>query len=285
MNIRGRSVCSLIVLICSVVCLSSLAAAVENYTATIKVDLQDEKAPVPAALYGILMEEISHAFDGGIYRELIQNRSFEEGVLPPGTKLIEKDDGSLKMELDSFPPGVPEDRQPMPWPWAMNCGWDLNRRMIGWSLNKQADSGSEMKLTEANPMNDASSLSLELTVAGDGPLSLVNSGYWGINLQEGNSYRLTFYLRHGTSEGGITVSLQDKDGKLAFVDAEESTFVWARQMGYERDQLTTPTRTGDDLDVFSYLNGDVIHCKVKNEGHGAIHGISEEVLLGFLQSW
>ena len=216
MNIRTRSVCFVIIPICSVVCLSSLSVAVENYTATIKVDLQDEKAPVPAALYGIFMEEISHAFDGGIYGELIQNRSFEEGVLPPGTKLIEKDDGGFKMELENFPPGVPEDKQPMPWPWSMNCGWDSNRRMIGWSLSDQANSKSKMELTEANPMNDASSLSLELTVAGDGKrdgrLSLVNSGYWGINVQKGYSYRLKFHLRPGTFQGKITASLEDKDG-------------------------------------------------------------------------
>jgi alpha-N-arabinofuranosidase len=62
--------------------------------ATIRIDLRQEKAPVPATLYGIFMEEISHAFDGGIYAELIRNRSFEEGVLPPGMKLVTKPDGA-----------------------------------------------------------------------------------------------------------------------------------------------------------------------------------------------
>ena len=28
-----------------------------------------------------------------------------------------------------------------------------------------------------------------------------------------------------------------KDGKLAFVDAEESIFLWAKQMGYERREV------------------------------------------------
>ena len=57
-------------------------------TVAIRIDLRKEKAAVPPTLYGIFMEEISHAFDGGIYAELIQNRSFEEGVLPPGMKLV-----------------------------------------------------------------------------------------------------------------------------------------------------------------------------------------------------
>lgn len=104
--------------------------AAVSYTAEIKVDLQSEKAPVPAALYGIFMEEISQAFDGGIYAELIQNRSFEGGVLPPGVKLVKKDDGSMKMELSSLPAGVPEDKWDMPWPWFMNCVWDKNRSKL-----------------------------------------------------------------------------------------------------------------------------------------------------------
>ena len=87
------------------------------------------KAPVSPTLYGIFMEEISHGFDGGIYAELIQNRSFEEGVLPPGMKLVKKPDGGLKMELEKLPPGVPKEKWDMPWPWMMNCGWDENRAL------------------------------------------------------------------------------------------------------------------------------------------------------------
>ena len=72
----------------------------EPPTATLRVNLKETKAPVSTILYGIFLEEISHAFDGGIYTELIQNRSFEEGVPPPGMKLVKKDDGGLKMELE-----------------------------------------------------------------------------------------------------------------------------------------------------------------------------------------
>lgn len=84
--------------------------------------------------------------------------------------------------------------------------------------------------------------------------------------------------------GGESKVIPAKDGKLAFVAAEESTFVWAKHFGYVGEQLTKPTRMGENVDVFSYLNGDVIHCKVKNEGHGATHGISEDVLLEFLRA-
>ena len=100
-------------------------------TASVRVNVQDEKNPVSPTLHGIFMEEISHAFDGGIYAELIMNRSFEEGVLPPGMKLVKQPDGRQKMELEKLPAGVPEDKWPMPWPWGDNCYWDPARATVG----------------------------------------------------------------------------------------------------------------------------------------------------------
>lgn len=183
--------------------------------ATVRIDLHGEKAPIPPALYGIFMEELSHAFDGGIYGELIQNRSFEEGVLPPGMKLVKKPDGGLKMELEKLPSGVPADKWDMPWPWNMGCNWDPNRALIGWSLRERAGGKGTMKLTEAHPMNRASSRSLEMSIqtVGDGSVDLVNSGYWGINIQEKTSYNLKFHLRPGSFRGKVTAILESHDGK------------------------------------------------------------------------
>ncbi len=178
-------------------------AQVNDSVATIRVNLHEEKAPIPATLYGIFMEELSHAFDGGIYGELIQNRSFEEGVLPPGMKLVKKPDGGLKMELEKLPPGVPKEKWDMPWPWFMNCGWDPKRALIGWSLREVNGGKGQMKLTAANPMNAASSRSLAMTIATDrdGRVELVNSGYWGIAVQAGTSYVLKFHLFPGGFRG------------------------------------------------------------------------------------
>ncbi len=181
----------------------------------IRVNLQQQKAPVPPTLYGIFLEEISHAFDGGLYGELIQNRSFEEGVLPPGLKLVKKDDGTLKMELEKLPPGVPKEKWDMPWPWFMGMGWDLKRALLGWSLQNEGGAQGEMNITDANPMNKASSRSLALSVnAPTGRVALVNSGYWGINVQAGMVYQAEFHLRPGTFAGSVAASLESEDGKI-----------------------------------------------------------------------
>ena len=53
-------------------------------TEPIRIDLGQKGAVVSPNLYGIFFEEINHAGDGGLYAELVQNRGFEEHVLPSG---------------------------------------------------------------------------------------------------------------------------------------------------------------------------------------------------------
>jgi len=198
--------------------------------ATIKVDLQQPGAAVPAGLYGIFMEEINQGFDGGIYAELIRNRSFEEGVLPPGMRLVIKENGELRMELEKLPAGVPQEKWEMPRPWFMNCGWDPNRELVGRSLTTQGGASGKMETTAANPMNVASSRSLKLQLdagQGDGAaVSLVNEGYWGINVVQGQDYDLTFYLRPGTFVGKLMVTLQSVDGTVLAMAAVTAVRIW-----------------------------------------------------------
>jgi alpha-L-arabinofuranosidase len=189
-------------------------------SAVIKINVQEEMAPVPKGLYGIFLEEINHAFDGGLYAELIQNRSFEEGIVPPGMKLVDLPGGKFKMELASLPAGVPEKNRDIPWPWNGNAGWKPERALVGWSLRNDNNSDSKMNLTEKNPMNSASERSLEMTISGpsgvNAKTSLINSGYWGINVVKGTSYDLKFYLLPSAFTGEITVNLEDQNsGVLA----------------------------------------------------------------------
>lgn len=197
----------------TVALLPLLASA--QYTAEISMDFLQREKPVSPTLYGIFMEEISHAFDGGLYAELIRNRSFEEGVLPAGMKLVKQPDGRLKMELETLPAGVPESKWPMPWPWGNNCTWDTNRALLGWSLEKKNGAEGSMTLTERHPMNKGSSRSLAMEIqAKQGGLALVNSGYWGIALKERTSYALTFYVRPEGFAGTLTAQLLNERGDV-----------------------------------------------------------------------
>jgi len=83
--------------------------------------------------------------------------------------------------------------------------------------------------------------------------------------------------------GGLSRSIPAKGGKLGFVHAEQSTYLWAKAMGYEGEKLAKPSEVDGNLEKFSYLDGAVVHFKVKGEGHGAMGAISEDRLLSFLE--
>ena len=53
--------------------------------ATIQVFPEKVRFPLNEEMYGVFYEEINHAGDGGLYAELIRNRSFMDARLPEGT--------------------------------------------------------------------------------------------------------------------------------------------------------------------------------------------------------
>ncbi|WP_026930548.1 alpha-L-arabinofuranosidase C-terminal domain-containing protein [Glycomyces tenuis] len=60
----------------AVTSLTASQASADDLDAEIKVDLEDATA-ISDRLYGLFYEDINHAADGGLYAELVQNRSFE----------------------------------------------------------------------------------------------------------------------------------------------------------------------------------------------------------------
>lgn len=82
--------------------------------------------------------------------------------------------------------------------------------------------------------------------------------------------------------GGPSKAIPAKGGKLPFVDAEESIFLWAKTMGYEGKKLGKASKVDGKIEVFSYLDGDVVHFKVNEHGHNATQALREELLLKFL---
>ena len=70
--------------------------------ATLNIDLKQSKAPVSPTLYGLMTEEINYSYDGGLYAELIRNRTFRSdwsGVL--NWYLVEKGAASARISVDS----------------------------------------------------------------------------------------------------------------------------------------------------------------------------------------
>jgi alpha-L-arabinofuranosidase len=70
--------------------------------ATLKVDLGRPKSSVSPTLYGLMTEEINYSYDGGLYAELVRNRTFRSdwsGIL--NWFLVEKGTSSAKISVDN----------------------------------------------------------------------------------------------------------------------------------------------------------------------------------------
>ena len=52
-------------------------------TATIDIDVNKPGVVIPPGFYGLMTEEINHSYDGGLFAELIQNRTFQDNDKTP----------------------------------------------------------------------------------------------------------------------------------------------------------------------------------------------------------
>jgi alpha-L-arabinofuranosidase len=78
------------------------AACAQAKPAVLTIHADQPVATVSPTLYGLMTEEINHAYDGGLYAEMVSNRNFQadwSGVLD--WYLIEKGDADAKMAVDS----------------------------------------------------------------------------------------------------------------------------------------------------------------------------------------
>jgi len=70
--------------------------------ATINVNLQKEFAKVSPTLYGLMTEEINYSYDGGLYAELLRNRTFRKGWDEPAHWfLVQYGTAKASMQLDT----------------------------------------------------------------------------------------------------------------------------------------------------------------------------------------
>ena len=172
---------------------------------TITIDAATAGARVPPRLYGIFFEEISHAGDGGLYAELIQNRGFEDANLPPACVL---DNGFV------VPPRTPHFDTGQPNNWRLR--WDVTNPYPAWSWTATNGATGAIDLVVDHPMNDASPHSLRVAVTAlpaGARAAVQNEGYWGINVVDGADYQLSFHARSDAAfHGPITAALERPDG-------------------------------------------------------------------------
>ena len=164
---------------------SALAAQAQ---VNINIDAHNRGPKISPTHYGIFFEDINHAADGGLYAELIRNRSFEDGPKY----------------------GAPADMQ----------GWTTE------ATEDATISTKLIEPTKKNPLlNSVQHHALELNIKAsiDAPVFLINKGFWGINAVQGRTYRLSFWAK-GKYNGTVKATLRDNEGENIYAETEVSGF-------------------------------------------------------------
>ena len=171
---------------------------------SITVQADGLSVPVNPDLYGITLEEINHGIDGGLYAELMQNRSFEDGVPP------------------------------------LNCPYDAARNRLitpsGWSIPfLRPDSipgwqplarNTQLWLDTKELINDKNRRSLLVAVSASsatGRGGVCGEGYRGIALRKGERYRLSFFTKAASMGRSVRVALEDSSLAKPLSDVWELT--------------------------------------------------------------
>ncbi len=143
---------------------------------SIKVFSKDKKEPL-GDLYGLFFEDLNHAADGGLYAELVQNRSFE---------------------FD------PIDRSDY-------------HALTAWEKVERGEAEVTISVEDSFPLheNNPNYLTLKTKKVGDGA-GILNTGFnSGIPLKKDEFYHFSFFARVDQAEKKtLTISLESKEGVL-----------------------------------------------------------------------
>lgn len=169
----------------------------------ITIDTTKVIREVSPRLWGVFFEEINHSGDGGLYAEMVRNRSFEDNRVPEGCII----------QGDNF---------------ESPTGWKLPLRdqatpMTGWV---PAPWGSDMVvgLEERFPLNSASPTCARVAVnaLGDkGCAGVANVGFWGMSVSAGQRYELSLFTRAESGyTGRLLAALESEDGSKTYGSTE-----------------------------------------------------------------
>ena len=196
----------------------ALFATAVQAQVTINIDAQQRGPRVSSMLYGIFYEDINHAADGGIYAELIRNRSFEDGPRY----------------------GAPADMQ----------GWSTHSATPSQLTAKLIQPSKKTPLLNSVQHN-ALELNIKASVAM--PVSLVNEGYWGINAVQGRSYRLSFWAKTLKYKGTMKATLRSKDASRIYAETVISQFPAAKAHGWTKYEATLTAVDNDPQAQFALV--------------------------------
>ena len=161
----------------------------------LKIKTKERRFETARDLYGIFFEDINRAGDGGLYPEMLRNRSFEDSVLPEG--YIQQEDGihvkTVSGWLDEFCNG------------EGLCRWVKDNNIPETEIPAWYTHNAKMELELTDTLNEHRDAALRIQFEKGG--SLTNTGYCGISVKAGESYSLYLFAK-AKEEIGLDVEIE-----------------------------------------------------------------------------
>jgi len=165
---------------------------------SVVINLREKGASISPSMYGVFFEEINHAGDGGLYAELVQNRSFMEKEMP--SEFYAEGNRLRPKPVINHLTG--ESKKNSSYRWTTD-------EVPAWKLQANHPHSAQMMVTKENPKFKTAPNNLKVTIKeASEPVLLINEGYWGMNIVEGEKYHLRTIIRTSPNyKGTIKVRL------------------------------------------------------------------------------
>jgi alpha-L-arabinofuranosidase len=153
-----------------------------------KLHIKNEKGvDISKGMIGLFFEDINYGLDGGLYAEMIENRSFEF--------------------LDSR--GTNDNY------------YQIFAGDYGWKAYPCEGSGAELSIKTEAPLNEVNPHYLEF-ISSESQLGFSNKAYDGIFMKKAMKYKVSFYARAAEFKGNIKVLVLKDDNIAAEVVLQEN---------------------------------------------------------------
>ena len=175
--------------------------------ARVQIDNARTGPAIGPLFYGMMTEEINHAYDGGLYAETIRNRSLrDDPTNPVGWSAIQNNGGRIAVSLDTT--------QPIAGTALTNC----------------------LRLDVMNQGRGN----------GGGNIGVANEGYWGVPVVANQPYQVSFWAKATPgARGSMTLALESRDGsqKYGTIEAGPLTGEWKKYTLTMRGAANAPANT------------------------------------------
>lgn len=167
---------------------------------TLSVDPSKPGPEIDRRMYGIFLEEINTAVDGGLYAEMIRNRGFEESKPPEGFRFV---DGKW-VNAGGY---------------ATTFTFEADKSLPYWELSEENGGTAELSLDLSGNLTPATPRAGKLAISNlppAGRVAIANEGFWGVSVKQGERYDLSLWIRADAAyTGQLSIMVADAAGEVA----------------------------------------------------------------------